>query len=253
MFQCTSENQTNKTNQTDSLKKNYHIFHIIHVRHCWLSQYYISLRILSPLKWLFWGPKNTPASYSFKPLHSRGQGFLGIWYNIEFMIIYVYWFWLMFWYMQVDIPYMDDMGTPLAPHTCHWQPLHATCPHLCPASPPRCLYTNRPKDQRDPCKQSKWWTCTNCLAWKFFRTLTVVYTFRKIPHPPGCGGLWNKLFLTLHVAKQTNSNTLPLNCELMHDLLYPSEKDILLKQIPEGKIPVETFCIVILFDVLVNH
>ena len=47
-------------------------------QNCWVNCYNLficTLRILTPQKWLFWGPR--PLLYRFKPLHWRVQGFLG--------------------------------------------------------------------------------------------------------------------------------------------------------------------------------
>ena len=53
----------------------------------------ITLRFLTPQKWLFWGPQNTPAIQVHKPFHWRVQRFLGydvMQYNICYIFCYPY-------------------------------------------------------------------------------------------------------------------------------------------------------------------
>ena len=113
----------------------------------------------------------------------------------------------MFWYMQVDIPYMDDMGITLAPRTCHWQPL--PCHLSSNPLPGACV----------PIGQ---------------RTREIHVSNRNDEHVQ-IASHGSSLKLAPYVSKQTTSNTLPLDCELMHDLLYPCKKRHTIETNPKGK------------------
>ena len=58
--------------------------------HYMKHEIYSTLRILTPQKWLFWGPKNTPASYRFKQTPAV-KGFWGLLGKVKCPSVFTSW------------------------------------------------------------------------------------------------------------------------------------------------------------------